>query len=165
MAAATVATTMIDRCKKLHREENLSSCSYSAFCTYSADMHHASMMSQIGGRKEVIDLALRLPRRWLQCRRGCSSSPPRLVIPVFRNLVFGPKKPFLTGFLRISFFLHFLEEFFTGTWFWRGSQEFLFFLFLQGFFAGIPMGQESLYLPRIPEDSCSRQKLQALASD
>jgi hypothetical protein len=28
----------------------------------------------------------------------------RLVIPVFRNLFFGPKKPFLTGFLRISFF-------------------------------------------------------------
>ena len=28
----------------------------------------------------------------------------RLVIPVFRNLVYGPKKPFLTGFLRISLF-------------------------------------------------------------
>ncbi len=28
----------------------------------------------------------------------------RLVIPVFKNLFFGPKKPFLTGFLRISFF-------------------------------------------------------------
>ncbi len=45
----------------------------------------------------------------------------RLVIPVFRNLFFGPKKAFLTGFLRI-FFLRFPEEFFTGTWFWRGSQ-------------------------------------------
>jgi len=28
----------------------------------------------------------------------------RLVIPVFRNLFFGPKKAFLTGFLRIFFF-------------------------------------------------------------
>jgi hypothetical protein len=28
----------------------------------------------------------------------------RLHIPVFRNLFFGPKKPFLPGFLRISFF-------------------------------------------------------------
>ena len=28
----------------------------------------------------------------------------RLHIPVFRNLFFGSKKPFLTGFLRISFF-------------------------------------------------------------
>jgi hypothetical protein len=27
-----------------------------------------------------------------------------LHIPVFRNLFFGSKKPFLTGFLRISFF-------------------------------------------------------------
>jgi hypothetical protein len=27
-----------------------------------------------------------------------------LHIPVFRNLFFGPKKPFLPGFLRISFF-------------------------------------------------------------
>ena len=51
----------------------------------------------------------------------------RLVIPVFRIFFFGPKKPFLTGFLRILFFLRFPEEFFTGTWFWRGSQEFLFF--------------------------------------
>jgi hypothetical protein len=31
-------------------------------------------------------------------------STPRLHIPVFRNLFFGSKKPFLTGFLRISFF-------------------------------------------------------------
>ena len=39
-------------------------------------------------------------------------SPARLVIPVFRNLFFGPKKAFLTSFLRI-FFLRFPEEFFT----------------------------------------------------
>jgi hypothetical protein len=29
---------------------------------------------------------------------------PRLVIPLLRNLFFGPKKAFLTGFLRIFFF-------------------------------------------------------------
>ena len=78
----------------------------------------------------------------------------RLVIPVFRIFFFGPKKPFLTGFLRILFFLRFPEEFFTGTWFWRGSQEFLFFFsLLQEFFAGIPAGQEFLYLLRIPQES------------
>jgi hypothetical protein len=48
---------MINRCKKLHPTENLSSCSYSAFCAYTADTHHAAMMSRIGGHKEVTDLA------------------------------------------------------------------------------------------------------------
>jgi hypothetical protein len=42
------------------------------------------------------------------------------------------------------FFLCFPEEFFTGTWFWRGSQEFLFFAAFTGFFAGIPAVQEFL---------------------
>ena len=36
-------------------------------------------------------------------RRGWPRAP-RLPIPVFRNLFFGSKKLFLTGFLRISFF-------------------------------------------------------------
>jgi hypothetical protein len=42
------------------------------------------------------------------------------------------------------FFLCFPEDFFRGTWFWRGSQEFLFFAAFTGFFcrnscrAGIP---------------------------
>jgi hypothetical protein len=42
------------------------------------------------------------------------------------------------------FFLCFLEEFFIGTWFWRGSKEFLFFAAFTGIFcrnscgAGIP---------------------------
>jgi hypothetical protein len=58
------------------------------------------------------------------------------------------------GFLRISyFFLCFPDEFFTGTWFWRGSQEFLFSPLSQEFFTGIPAGQEFLYLLRIPPDS------------
>jgi hypothetical protein len=81
-----------------------------------------------------------------------SFSVTRLVIPVFRNLFFGPKKPFLTGFLRI-FFLRFPEEFFTGTWFWRGCRNSCFFPLLQEFFAGIPAGQEFLYLLRIPQES------------
>jgi hypothetical protein len=32
-----MAAAMINRCKKLHRAENLSSCSCSAFCPKSAD--------------------------------------------------------------------------------------------------------------------------------
>jgi hypothetical protein len=36
---------MIDRCKKLHQAENLSFGSYSAFCAYTTDTHHAAMMS------------------------------------------------------------------------------------------------------------------------
>jgi hypothetical protein len=32
------------------------------------------------------------------------------------------------------YFLCFPEEFFTGTWFWRGSQEFLFFAAFTGVF-------------------------------
>ena len=51
------------------------------------------------------------------------------------------------------FFLRFPEEFFTGAWFWRGSQEFLFFSDFTQFFAGIPVGQEFLYLLRNPPDS------------
>jgi len=35
-------------------------------------------------------------------RRNCNDQA-RLVIPVFRNLFFGPPKAFLTGFLRILF--------------------------------------------------------------
>ena len=88
---------------------------------------------------------------------GCCCLPSnlaRLPIPVFRNLFFGPKKPFLPGFLRISFFfLRFPEEFFTGTWFWRGRRNSCFFSSLQDFFPGIPVGQEFLYLPRNPPDS------------
>jgi len=51
------AATMIDRCKKSHQAENLSSCSYSAFCAYTANTHHAAMMSRIGGCEEATNLA------------------------------------------------------------------------------------------------------------
>jgi hypothetical protein len=48
---------MIDQCEKSHRAENLSSCSYSAFCAYTAATHHSAMMFRIGGREEATDLS------------------------------------------------------------------------------------------------------------
>jgi len=54
------------------------------------------------------------------------------------------------GFL---FFLRFPEEFFTGTWFWRGHRNSCFFSLPQDFFAGIPAGQEFLNLLWIPPES------------
>ena len=60
------------------------------------------------------------------------------------------KKTFLPGFLRISFFPCVFWRNFSQE---RGLQDFHFFLILQDFFAGIPVGQEFLYLPRIPPDS------------
>jgi len=38
------AAVMIDRCEKSHRADNLSSCSYSAFCAYAATAAAATMM-------------------------------------------------------------------------------------------------------------------------
>jgi hypothetical protein len=76
-----------------------------------------------------------------------------LHIPVFWNYFFGSKKPFLTGFLRISFF----------SWVFQGnfSQECVcgrvtgihFFFNFTGIFRRNSCGQEFLYLLRIPEDS------------
>jgi hypothetical protein len=60
----TTSTAMIDQCEKLHRAENLSSFSHSAFCTSTAATHHAAVMGQIDGRKEATNLAWRLPIRW-----------------------------------------------------------------------------------------------------
>ena len=64
------------------------------------------------------------------------------------------------------FSLCFPEEFFTGTWFWRGSQEFLFLAAVTGFFCrnscgtGIPVfTPDSSGFFLIPPDSCSRQML------
>jgi hypothetical protein len=57
------AAVMIDRCKKLHPAENLSYCSFSAFCAYTAGTHHAAMISRIGGRKEATKSAWWLSRR------------------------------------------------------------------------------------------------------
>ncbi len=111
-----------------------------------------------------------LPLKWdhRKAKGGgaVGSAAARLRIPVFGNLFFGQKKPFLPGFLRISFFLCFPEEFFTGTWFWRWLQEFLFFAAVTGIFrrnscgTGIPVfTPDSSGFLRIPPDSCSRQTL------
>ena len=66
---------------------------------------------------------------------------PRLPIPVYRNLFFGPKKPFLTGILRISFFLVFSGGIFHRNVFLERSQEFLFFSF---FYRNKPIGASLL---------------------
>jgi hypothetical protein len=66
-----------------------------------------------------------------------------LPIPVFRNLCVGSKKPFLTGFLRISFFPAFSGGIFHRNVVLERSQEFRFFSILQEFFAGIPVGRNS----------------------
>jgi hypothetical protein len=81
----------------------------------------------------------------------------RLHIPVFRNLFFGSKKPFLTGFLRISFFSAFSGGFFHRNVVFERSQEIRFFFsILQEFFTGIPVGRNSSICSgflRIPPDS------------
>ncbi len=65
----------------------------------------------------------------------------------------------------IFFSLCFQEEFFTGTWFWRGRRNSVFFRFYRNFsheflWAGIPVfTQDSSGIRRILENSCSRQKL------
>ena len=61
------------------------------------------------------------------------------------------------------FSLCFPEDFFTGTWFWRGRRKSIFCRFYRNFsqeflWAGIPVfTQDSSGFRRIPEDSCSRQ--------
>jgi hypothetical protein len=79
-----------------------------------------------------------------------------LPIPVFRNLFFGSKKPFLTGFLRISFFSCVFRRNFSQE---RGFGEvagILVFSILQDFlqeflWAGIPVfTQDSSGFLRIP---------------
>ena len=89
-------------------------------------------------------------------RAGIALLSARLPIPVFRNLFFGSKKMFLTGFLRIFFFLRFPEEFFIGTWFWRGRRNSGFFSDFTGIFHQEFLWAVFLYssgFRRIPEDS------------
>jgi hypothetical protein len=85
---------------------------------------------------------------------GEAFSRPRLHIPVFRNLFFGPKKPFLPGFLRISLFsCVFRRNFSQERGFGGGLRNSCFLPLSLEFFAGIPTGQEFLHLQRIPPDS------------
>jgi hypothetical protein len=64
----------------------------------------------------------------------------------------GSKKPFLTGFLRISFFLRFPEEFSQERGFGEVAGIPIFFDFT-GIFRRNSCGQEFLYLLRIPLES------------
>ena len=92
-----------------------------------------------------------------------------MLIPDFRNLFFGSKKLFLTGFLRISFFfLHFPEEFSQE----RGFEEVAgipVFSDFTGIFRRNSCGQEFLYLLRIPPEfrriPVPAESCQAQASD
>jgi hypothetical protein len=92
---------------------------------------------------------------------------PRLPIPVFRNLFFGPKKPFLTGFLRISFFSCVFQRYFSQEHGFGGVAGIpVFFCFFRNFLrrnscgTGIPeFTPDSSGIWRIPPDSCSRQLL------
>jgi hypothetical protein len=82
------------------------------------------------------------------------STYPRLVIPVFQEFIFGAQKQKKTGILRISFFsCVFRRNFSQELGFGGGHRNSCFLPISQEFFAGIPVGQEFLYLPRIPPDS------------
>jgi hypothetical protein len=63
------------------------------------------------------------------------------------------------------FFLYFQENCFAGTWFWRGSLEFMFLSAVTEFFCWNSCGTGICICTgflRIPPDSCSRQKLSGL---
>jgi hypothetical protein len=61
------------------------------------------------------------------CTLGC--------IFLFSGIYFLDKKNFPARIPEdFFFFLCFMEEFFTGTWFWRGLQEFLIFAAVTGIF-------------------------------
>ncbi len=90
----------------------------------------------------------------------------RLHIPVFRNLFFGPKNPFLPGFLRNSFFTVFSGGFFHRNLVLEVVAGIPVFAAVTGFFCrnscgtGIPVfTTNSSGFLRIPPDSCSRQTL------
>jgi hypothetical protein len=98
--------------------------------------------------------------------------PSRLHITVFRNLFIGQKKPFLPGFLRIFFSCVFRRNFSQERGFGGGRRNSCFLPLSQEFFAGIPAGQEFLYLTQIPPDSSGFRRIPvpakrclALASD
>jgi hypothetical protein len=76
-----------------------------------------------------------------------------LPIAVYRNLFFGPKKPFLTGILRISFFPAFSGGIFHRNVFLETLQEFLFFSFFKEIFHRISCGTGIPVFQRIPPDS------------
>jgi len=77
-----------------------------------------------------------------------------LVIPVFRNLLFGPKKPFLTGFLRISFFPAFSGGIFHRNVVLEGvRRNSCFFCFYRNFRRNSCETRIPVFNLQIPEDS------------
>ncbi len=100
-------------------------------------------------------------------------SHARLHFPVWQEFISWTQKTVPARIPQDSWgFLFVPEEFFTGTTFWRGSQEFLFFADITGFFCrnscgtGIPVFTPDFSgFLRIPPDSCFRQNCLALASD
>ncbi len=101
----------------------------------------------------VLRICGSLARR-MRCTFVAGLCHPRLHIPVFRNLFFGSKKTFLPGFLRISLFsCVFRRNFSQERGFGGGRRNSCFLLLSQEFFAGIPVGQEFLYLLWIPPNS------------
>jgi hypothetical protein len=96
-----------------------------------------------------------------------------LPIPVGQEFILGAQKQKKTGFLRISFFPVFSKGFFHRNMVLEGVAGIPDFCHCHRiFFAGIPAGQESLYLLRIPQDSSGflritvpSKRCLALASD
>jgi len=80
----------------------------------------------------------------------CSTA--RLPIPVFRNLFFGPKKPFLPGFLRIFFSCVFWRNFSQERGFGEVAGIPVFFVFT-GFFRRNSRGTGIPVFTRNPPDS------------
>jgi hypothetical protein len=116
----------------------------------------AWVMGEEGGNVQPHRL---LPQGY-PCHGAPLTSPLGCLFLFDRNLFLGLKNSLKKGFLRILFFLCFPEEFFTGTWFWKGSQEFLFFATFTGFFCwnscetGIPaFTMDSSRFLQIPLDS------------
>jgi hypothetical protein len=95
-----------------------------------------------------------------KCRRiagnfDCHAGEARLVIPVFRNLFFGPKA-FPTGFLRISFSCVFLRNISEERGFGGGRSNSCFFRFYRIFSQEFLWDRNSCFYSgflRIPEDS------------
>jgi hypothetical protein len=81
-----------------------------------------------------------------------------LPIPVFRNLFLGSKKPFLTGFLRISFFSCVFWRNFSQE---RGFEEVTGIPFFTGIFRRNSCGQEFLWagIPVFTQDSSGIRRI------
>jgi hypothetical protein len=87
----------------------------------------------------------------------------RLVIPVWQESNLGGSKTEKNRIPEDFFFsCVFRRNFSQERGFGRGRRNSCFWPLTQEFFAGIPVGQEFMYLHRIPPDSCSRKKQSGL---